>query len=180
MRDIFKWEYVGYFFPRLLEALPVTLMIVIVATLIGTILGLITALIRVEKVPVLNPISAMIVSFLRGTPIYVQLFIVYFGIPVLAQLVGIAGLQVDRMAAVYAAYGLNVGAFFLEEARKAVAVLKEVATYPAQANRCKVTFREMDGKQYVEPVINDPELAQPAQNIVVKNFGEDVLVEDET
>lgn len=70
--------------------------------------------------------------------------------------------------------------FNLEEARKAVAVLKEVATYTAQANRCKVAFGEMDGKQYVEPVINDPELAQPAQNIVVKNFGEDVLVEDET
>lgn len=120
MRDIFKWEYVGYFFPRLLEALPVTLMIVIIASLIGTILGLIIALTRVEKVPVLSPIFAIIVSFLRGTPIYVQLFIVYFGIPVLSQLVGINGLQIDRMAAVYVAYGLNVGAFFSEIFRSSI------------------------------------------------------------
>lgn len=70
--------------------------------------------------------------------------------------------------------------FNLEEARKAIAILKEVATYTAQANRCTVTFGEMDGKNYVEPVINDPKLAQLAQNIVVNSFGEEVLVEDET
>lgn len=70
--------------------------------------------------------------------------------------------------------------FNLEEAKKAVAVLKEVATYTAQANRCRVSFGEIEGKQYVEPVINDPELALLAQDIVVKSFGEDVLVEDET
>lgn len=89
-------------------------MIVLIATLIGTTLGLITALIRVERVPILSPIFAVIVSFLRGTPIYVQLFIVYF------ELVRIAGLQVDRMAAVYAAYGLNVGAFFSEIFRSSI------------------------------------------------------------
>lgn len=120
MRDLFKWEYVWFFIPRLLEALPVTLMIVLVATLIGTLLGIIIALVRVEKVPVLSQIFTVLVSFIRGTPIYVQLFIVFFGIPMITQLFGIVGFQMDRMLAVYIAYGINVGAFFSEIFRSAI------------------------------------------------------------
>lgn len=120
MRDIFKWEYVWYFFPRILQALPVTLTIVLVATIIGTLIGIVIALVRIEKIPVFNQLFAVIVSFLRGTPIYVQLFIVYFGVPILLSTIGIVGVVFDRMMAVYIAYGLNVGAFFSETFRSAI------------------------------------------------------------
>lgn len=120
MRDIFKWEYVWYFFPRILQALPVTLTIVVVATIIGTLIGMVIALVRIEKIPVLSQIFTVMVSFLRGTPIYVQLFIVYFGVPMLLSAVGIVGFAFDRMLAVYIAYGLNVGAFFSETFRSAI------------------------------------------------------------
>lgn len=70
--DLFRLEYLFYFFPRVLEALPVTLLIVFVATIIGTIVGLLVALIRIERIPVLSQIAAVYVSFIRGTPIYIQ------------------------------------------------------------------------------------------------------------
>ena len=48
---------------------------------IGLFLGLIIAIIRVYKVPVLSQISVAFVSVIRGTPILVQLYVTYFGIP---------------------------------------------------------------------------------------------------
>ena len=79
MSAFFKWEYVIAFFPKILSALPVTLAIVAVATAIGIVLGLVIAFVRIEKVPLLSQISQVFVSFVRGTPILVQLFLVYSG-----------------------------------------------------------------------------------------------------
>ena len=77
MSDFFKWEYVVSFFPKILSALPVTLLIVVVASMVGILLGLLIAFLRIEKVPVLSQISQLFVSFIRGTPILVQLFLVF-------------------------------------------------------------------------------------------------------
>jgi His/Glu/Gln/Arg/opine family amino acid ABC transporter permease subunit len=77
------WE----FFPKILSALPVTLLIVGIATLVGLVLGSFIAFIRVEKIPILNQIAAVFVSFIRGTPILVQLYIVYYGVPSLLQVI---------------------------------------------------------------------------------------------
>lgn len=118
--DLFIWDYFVYFFPRVLSALPTTLAIVIVATIIGTVLGIITAILRVEKIPIIHQILGVIVSFLRGTPIYVQLFLVYFGVPIFLRSLGYFGISIDRMLSVYIAYGLNAGAFLSETFRSAI------------------------------------------------------------
>ena len=85
MSSFFSWDLVWEFFPKILSALPVTLMIVGIATLVGLVLGSFIAFIRVEKIPILNQIAAVFVSFIRGTPILVQLYIVYYGVPSLLQ-----------------------------------------------------------------------------------------------
>lgn len=133
MEKLFIADYFWHFLPRLIEALPVTLAIVVVATLIGTIFGLIIAIIRIERVPILNQIATVIVSFLRGTPIYIQLFIVYFGVPILMSAIGIYGMSMDKMFSVYIAYGLNVGAFFSETFRSAILSVPTAQTEAAQA-----------------------------------------------
>ncbi|MFC0330451.1 amino acid ABC transporter permease [Paenibacillus sepulcri] len=64
----------------LLAALPTTLYITIVSVSCGFIIGTAIALIRIYKVPVLYPIAASYVTFIRGTPMLTHLLLIYFGL----------------------------------------------------------------------------------------------------
>ncbi len=81
MEKLFDLDYMLKSLPQIVEYLPVTLWIAFVSMLLGAIIGLATALIRIYKVPVLAPLSTLYVSYIRGTPLIVQLFLVYYGIP---------------------------------------------------------------------------------------------------
>lgn len=69
--------------PTLLTYLPVTLFITFFSMLLGVMLGLIIAIIKMNKIPVLSQIAAVFVSFIRGTPLLVQLYLSFYGIPIL-------------------------------------------------------------------------------------------------
>lgn len=74
----------GFFiktFWLLWKAVPVTLEITAVSLLIGIILGFLIALARIRNIKVLSQISAFFVSFIRGTPIVLQILVVYSIIP---------------------------------------------------------------------------------------------------
>ena len=62
MGEFFKWEYVVTLFPKVLSALPTTLLIVLFATLIGSFLGFILAYFRIERIPILHQLSAILLS----------------------------------------------------------------------------------------------------------------------
>jgi polar amino acid transport system permease protein len=83
MEKLFDAKIVFTSIPSLLQALPVTLELTVVAAIVGLILGLIIALIRMNKIPVLSQLAAFYVSLIRGTPVLVQLYIIYFGIPLM-------------------------------------------------------------------------------------------------
>jgi polar amino acid transport system permease protein len=68
--------------PALLKYLPITICIVFFSMLIGLILGLIIAIVIMKKIPILYQISYVFVSFIRGTPLLVQLYLSFYGIPV--------------------------------------------------------------------------------------------------
>lgn len=82
MPDLFDFGIVLRQIPQLLLYLPVTLELTVIAMLIGLLLGLVLAIIQMNKVPVLRQLTAVYISVLRGTPIIVQLYISYFGIPI--------------------------------------------------------------------------------------------------
>lgn len=69
--------------PEVLKGVPATLTITIVAMVLGLIFGLLIALCRIFRVPVLNQFSILYISFIRGTPLIVQLYVFYYGVPVL-------------------------------------------------------------------------------------------------
>ena len=100
--------------PLILSRLPVTLSIVFIATAAGIIIGAVNALIRINKIPVLNQLAAVLISFLRGTPVIVQLFVVYFGIPVLLGHIGINASRWNKFIFVNITYALNTSAFLSE------------------------------------------------------------------
>lgn len=82
MANLFDFEMVISQIPKLLCYLPATLELTLVAAIIGLVLGLLIALVRIYKVPVLSQIAVAFVSVIRGTPIIVQLYLIYFGIPI--------------------------------------------------------------------------------------------------
>lgn len=119
----FDIQYVFDFIPKLLAYLNITLLIVGSSIALGLLIGLIVALPRLYNVPVLKRISQLYVSFFRGTPILIQLFLVYYGLP---EVLGWIHVDVSRLAVLYfviATYALNSGAFISEMIRASVAAV---------------------------------------------------------
>ncbi|ASB95511.1 amino acid ABC transporter permease [Bacillus subtilis] len=75
------WEFMISAFPALIQALPITLFMAIAAMIFAIIGGLILALITKNKIPVLHQLSKLYISFFRGVPTLVQLFLIYYGLP---------------------------------------------------------------------------------------------------
>ncbi|NCB82152.1 MAG: amino acid ABC transporter permease [Bacilli bacterium] len=125
MNQLFNIELAEKYFPKILSALPTTLLIVFVATIIGLVLGALIAMIRIEKVPVLTQLSAVFVSFIRGTPILVQLFIVFYGLPEVLKMMGLDISELNKMYYLYVTYGLNTAAFQSETIRAAILSVPE-------------------------------------------------------
>ncbi|WP_315067890.1 amino acid ABC transporter permease [uncultured Clostridium sp.] len=125
MESYFDIELVFKDLPQLLSRLHVTLLIVLSATIIGLFLGSILALFRVYKIPILNHITIIYISFIRGTPILVQMFIVFYGLPMLLMLVGININRWDKLYFVIVTYGLNAAAFNAETIRAAITSIPE-------------------------------------------------------
>jgi polar amino acid transport system permease protein len=67
--------------PPVLKYLPVTMEIAVLAMLFSLIIAFLVAIIKVKRIPVLRTIASIYVSFTRGTPILIQLYATYFGIP---------------------------------------------------------------------------------------------------
>lgn len=113
-------------FLQLLKRLPMTLFIAIVAAVIGLLLGLLLALIQVYQIPVLRPLARLYISFMRGTPKLVQLFLAYYGIPILMQAMNqwwqlnLAYKQVSAVYVVLLAFALNEAAYASEIFRSAI------------------------------------------------------------
>jgi L-cystine transport system permease protein len=120
MRDFFSLGRVFEYFPLILSKLPVTLSIVGISMLLGLVLGTLIAMVRINRIPVLREAAAILVSFLRGTPIIVQLFIVYFALPLALKAVGIDAARWNKLIFVNATYGLNTAAFVSEIVRGAI------------------------------------------------------------
>lgn len=87
MGEIFDINAVFTSIPRLLEVLPVSLQITAISMIVGLVFALLFAIIRMKKVPVLSQLVTVFISFIRGTPIIVQLYLTYNGIPLLLKFI---------------------------------------------------------------------------------------------
>ena len=121
MTDIFSWNRFFDNIPKILPYLSVTVKIVLFATVFGILLGIITAIIRINKIPVLNQIMGIYISFMRGTPMLVQMMLVYYGLPAILE--GLFQWNInrwDKVLFVYITFALNQGAFLSEIFRSAI------------------------------------------------------------
>lgn len=99
--------------PFVLGGLPMTLIISCAGMGIGLVLGLFLALARNSKVFLFRFIARMYISFMRGTPMLVFLFILYFGLP-------IVGIKLPALVAALLGFGLNSAAYIAEINRSAL------------------------------------------------------------
>ena len=102
------------------EALPVmgrgviwTLYLSAMAILLGAAIGVCVAVVRMARVPLLHRVCTFYVSCMRGTPLLVQLFVLYYGLPSV-------GVQLEPLTAGIVGLGLNVGAYLSESLRGAL------------------------------------------------------------
>lgn len=96
--------------PTLVEALWVTIFLGLVSFAIGSTIGLFVALIRMSKLRVLKAIVVTYVSIFLGTPMLVQILLIYFGLPQI-------GIRIDPIPSGILALSLNVGAYQSENFR---------------------------------------------------------------
>lgn len=112
--------------PSILNKLPMTLGLTLAGAVMGLILALIFAIVKINRVKVLYPIQAFFVSFLRGTPILVQLMLTYYGIPLALKAInakyGTAFNINEIPATVFAvvAFAFNEAAYTSETLRAAI------------------------------------------------------------
>ena len=113
MDKLFGWERFFENIPKILPYLSVTFQIVVYATGFGVLLAAFIVLAELKKIPVLNPFFKVYVSFMRGTPMLVQLMIIYYGIPALID--PVFGTNINRgfraVTFAYLTFILNQGAF---------------------------------------------------------------------
>lgn len=100
--------------PFILEGLAITLKIVIVSAIIGLILGIVLSLCKISTFRPLIWIADFYTSVFRGTPLVLQLMIVYFGLPQLL------GFQIDQFWAAVVALSLNSAAYVSEIIRAGI------------------------------------------------------------
>ena len=133
-------EFWNMIWPSLGEGLLVTLKLSGGALLIGLVVGLPTALLRVYGPKWVRAIATAYVDVIRGTPLLVQLFFVYYGLadPNLGRMLEDLGfraglLVLSPMAAAYVALGLNSGAYQAEYFRGAIQAIGSGQTVAARA-----------------------------------------------
>lgn len=113
MGKLFAWNRFYENIPKILPYLSVTFSIVVYATVFGVLLGMVIVLVQIKKIPGLSQLVKVYVSFMRGTPMLVQLMLVYYGIPALLD--PVLGTKLNRewgaVNFAYVTFILNQGAF---------------------------------------------------------------------
>jgi len=99
--------------PFILSGIPAMLIVTMVSMVLGMIIGLFLALWRRSKLIILRWPARIYISFMRGTPMLVFLFILYFGLPMM-------GIKLSAITAACIGFGLNSAAYIAEINRGAL------------------------------------------------------------
>ncbi|EJS14963.1 His/Glu/Gln/Arg/opine family amino ABC transporter, permease, 3-TM region [Bacillus cereus VDM062] len=113
--------------PYILKGLEVTLKIVAVSAVVGFILGTLLALCKIARIRVLNIAADIYTSIFRGTPLVLQLMIIYFGVPQMM------GYEIPAFLAAVLAFSLNSGAYMSEVIRAGIQAVDKGQTEAAMA-----------------------------------------------
>ena len=113
--------------PRILTAgLTMTIPLTLISFSLAMVIAVAVALVQYANVPVLRQIARFYIWVIRGTPLLVQLFIIFYGLPSL-------GIMLDAFPAAVIAFAFNEGAYCAETIR---AALESVPKGQMEAGQC--------------------------------------------
>lgn len=114
--DVLNVEYMLGLVPVLLRYLPLTLQLAGIGMVLALILACLFAVVRVLRIPVLNQLTIVFISFFRGTPLLVQLFLFYYGLPQLFSALTV----IDGITATIMGLTMHFSAYMAESIRAAI------------------------------------------------------------
>lgn len=103
----------------------VTIPLAAISFVVGLVIALVVALARLSETRVINWLARVYISIIRGTPLLVQLFIIFYALPEL-------GIKVPPFPAAVVAFSLNVGGYAAEIIRSAILSVPKGQTEAAQ------------------------------------------------
>lgn len=97
----------------LIPGLLVTIPLTIISFIFGLMIAVLTALVQIAEVPVLKSLARFYIWIIRGTPLLVQLYVIFYGLPSL-------GLTVDAFPSAVVVFSINTGAYAAETIRASI------------------------------------------------------------
>ena len=110
----------------LLPGLTMTIPLTVIAFSIAMVIAVATALVQYARIPVLNRLARLYIWIIRGTPLLVQLYVVFYGLP------GV-GVLIDPFPCAVLVFSINEGAYCAETMR---AALEAVPAGQMEAGYC--------------------------------------------
>jgi polar amino acid transport system permease protein len=120
------WHDTVEFFPILLNGIALTIVVTIGSLLLSTVLGLVWALMRVSGIGILSGLSASVINVIRGIPIIVLLFYLYFVMPDL-------GVTLTALQAAILGLGIAYSAYQAENFRAGIEAIDKGQVEAAQS-----------------------------------------------
>ncbi len=110
----FNFDFLSKYSNYFVVGTKTTLILAFFAVLFGTILGLFLSLMKLSKIKVLKAIAIAYIEFVRGTPLLIQIWIIYIGLPL------IIGVDLPDILTGIIALSLNSGAYVAEIIRAGI------------------------------------------------------------
>ena len=104
------WSSLG---PMLLGAIKGTIPLTLASFVLGLLIALVIAVMRISSNKLASGVGRVYVSIIRGTPLLVQLFVIFYGLPTI-------GVKLDPWPSAIIAFSLNVGGYAAEVIRAAI------------------------------------------------------------
>ena len=118
--------FIDSFWKILLPGLTMTIPLTVISFAIGMVIAVATALVQFANIKVLKPIARFYIWVIRGTPLLVQLFVVFYGLPSF-------GILLDAFTSAVIVFSLSTGAYCAETMR---AALESVPVGQIEAGYC--------------------------------------------
>ena len=131
-----NFSFLSKYWPMFIRGAGTTLILSVFTVVIGLIVGVVLALMRLGKFKPLSLISAAYTEFIRGTPLMVQIFFIFYALPQMGiKIPNISGLGFDfpRFASGILAMGLNSAAYVGEIVRAGIQAVDRGQTEAARS-----------------------------------------------
>jgi polar amino acid transport system permease protein len=159
------------YLPPLLQGAWVTFQLTVYSTLFGGLLAFAAGVGKLSAIPLLRGVSVTYIEIFRGTSLLVQLFWLYFALPVAGQALGI-DLRIPPLVAGVLALSLNIGAYGAEVVRGAIQSVSQDQHEAARA----LNFTPRQTLLGVTIPQALPEMMPSFGNLAVQNLKDTALV----